>query len=115
MELRGNKICIDFANKPNSDGRMNRGKTKKLVTASVGLPFRNLLAILKMRIKDINRATKDTCTTEIIATSAGATEEFDGSKAIEFWSVIIEPAGIRERKGPEFGIIFVGPMNLEMK
>ena len=52
---------------------------------------------------------------KIITTGMGATEELDGSEAIGPGNVIVQPSCIGECKGPQSCIVFVGPLNLEMK
>jgi len=53
---------------------MDRGETEELTATGAGFPFRDLLAILKAGIKDVDGAAEDASAAKVVAAGAGATE-----------------------------------------
>ena len=53
---------------------MDGKETKELSVMGVGFPFRNLFAILKTGIKDVDGAAEDASAAKVVAAGAGATE-----------------------------------------
>jgi hypothetical protein len=83
-------IGINVPDKSDRSGMSGR-KTKELATAGAWFPFRNLLAILKAGIQNINRASKDPSASKVVATGAGTTEDFNRRESVGFRDMVVEP------------------------
>jgi hypothetical protein len=68
---------------------MYRREAKELTATSARFPLGDFLAILKTRIENVNRTTKNTGTPKVIATGPSAAEELDRSEAVEFGGVVV--------------------------
>jgi hypothetical protein len=99
MELGRDVVGRSVADEANGR-RVDRGESEKLTAASAGLPFRNLLAILQTRIKNIYGATENTGTAKVVTAGACPTEKLDRGHTVGPRNVVIEPGGIRKREWP---------------
>jgi hypothetical protein len=94
---------------------MRSQKAKELATVGTRFPFQNFLSVLEAGVQDIHRAPKDPSAAKVVATGASATEDLDGRKSIGLRDVVVEPGGVRESEGPQLGVEFVGPMDLQVQ
>jgi hypothetical protein len=99
VELRGDMIGSNIADKPNGRG-MSRRKTEELTATGAGLPLGNFLAVLEARIQDINGTPKNASAAEIVAAGPGTTENLDRGEPVGFGDMIVKPGSVRKGKRP---------------
>jgi hypothetical protein len=94
---------------------MVRRETQELSLTRARFPLWDLLPILEFGIQNIAGAAKHLGSAKIGTTSLDAAEKFNGCKAIDFRCMVVDPGCIAQGKGPEPGVVFLRPMDLDME
>ena len=85
---------------------MLRRKTNELSKSCTAVPFRNLLAILKTRVKNKDRAAPNMGTLKITMIRLGLGEYLQRSQTSNaIWDPIEEPDGMLNCKRPETDVV----------
>jgi len=108
-------VCSQIVDEANQGGMVAR-EAKKLAKAHARAPLGNFVVILEFWIQDISRAAKNLHAAQVLAVKASATKELHGGKtAVTSWCVVIEPHSIIHGKWPQLNVIFIWPVDRQMK